>query len=372
MNKNTNPILDRIMYISIPEDSEQEINGFRIDSSILMPIEIPVGETDWQMQDLSWEMIVAAMLKIFAWDPFHKDIEYYRSFIHAVQPNINEEMAQTGIIKAGKKDYEIAEEIFLALANYKPDIEQNLTNLALVFEEQAELYENLKNPELAEKKIEEAFKTYKRAVKQHPDSEEVFFNSGNFYLKHGNIEKAVELLNHFLIVTKDSKKKEHVANILKKIKSISADDITLNEAYELIKMGREESGIKKIQQYLSINPDIWNAWFLLGWAYRRLGDYQNGKEALLECLALNDENVDTYNELSICYLELGEYIECKKKLTKALRLDGENIKIISNFGILALKENNPEEAMGFFRTVLETEPDDEIAQKYLNFLGKKK
>ncbi|MCK5153178.1 MAG: tetratricopeptide repeat protein [Spirochaetales bacterium] len=371
MNKNINPILDRIMYVSIPEDSEQEINGFQIDSSVLMPIEIPIGETDWQMQDLSWEMIVAAMLKIFAWDPSHKDIEYYRSFIQAVQPDINEEMTQTGIIKAGKKDYEIAEEIFRALANYKPDIEQNLTNLALVFEEQAELYSNLNNPDLAEKKIEEAFKTYKRAIKQHPESEEIFYNSGNFYLKHGNVEKSVELLNHFLTVTKDSKKKELVSDILKKVKSISVDDRTFNEAYELIKMGREESGIKKILNYISNKPDIWNAWFLLGWAYRRIGNYQKGKEALLECLALNDKNVDTYNELSICFLELGEYNECRKKLAKALRLDGENIKIISNFGILALKESNIEEAMGFFRTVLEIDPDDEIAKKYIEFLSKK-
>ncbi len=57
-----------------------------------------------------------------------------------------------------------------------------------------------------------------------------------------------------------------------------------------------------------------------------------------------------------------------KKLTQALRLDGDNIKIISNFGILALKENNNEEALGFFKTVLEIEPGDSIAQKYIDFL----
>ncbi|MDA3938684.1 MAG: tetratricopeptide repeat protein, partial [Spirochaetia bacterium] len=143
-----------------------------------------------------------------------------------------------------------------------------------------------------------------------------------------------------------------------------------NEAYELIKMGREESGIKTILKYLELNKNVWNAWFLLGWAYRKTGDYKKGKEALLECLALNEENVDTYNELSICYLELGEYRDCRKKLTQALRLDGDNIKIISNFGILALKENNSEEAMGFFRTVLEIDPEDEIAKKYIEFLNK--
>ncbi len=365
------PALSQIIYISIPENAEQKIKGFNIDSSILMPVEIPVGETEWQMQDLSWEMIVAAMLKVFAWDPSHKDISYYRSFIHAVQPGIIEEMTRTGIIKAENKDYEIAEEIFRALSNLEPNIEQNLTNLALVFEEQAELYEDLENHELSEKKVEEAFEIYKKAIKKHPNSEEVMFNGGNFYLKHGNMEKAIYLFDHFVLITKNSGRKNHVISILDKIKKLSANDMMFNESYELIKIGREESGIEKIKSYLTTNSTVWNAWFLLGWAYRRIGDYQKGKGALLECLTLNEENVDTYNELAICLLELGEYRECRKKLTTALRLDGDNIKIISNFGILALKEKNIDEAVGFFKTVLEIEPDDQIAKKYLEFLIKK-
>lgn len=370
MNKNTNPALNRIMYISIPEDTEKEINGFNFDNSILMPVEIPVGETDWQMQNLSQEMIIAAMLKIFAWDPSHENINYYRSFIHAVRPDVNEEMTRSGIIKAKNKDYEIAEEIFRALASFNPAIEQNLTNLALVLEEQAELYENLKNHKLSDKKIEEAFIIYKKAIKMHPNSEEILFNGGNFYLKHENMEKAVYLLDQFISITKNSDKKKHVIGILDKIRKISANDIVFNEAYELIKIGKEESGIDKIKHYLNSNSSVWNAWFLLGWAYRRIGDYHNGKEALMECLNLNEENIDTYNELAICLLELGEYSECRKKLSTALRLDGDNIKIISNFGILSLNENNTNEAIGFFRTVLEIEPDDQIAKEYLKILTK--
>ena len=165
-------------------------------------------------------------------------------------------------------------------------------------------------------------------------------------------------------------KKNHIIAILEKIRNLSADDIVFNEAYELIKIGREESGIAKIKHYLNTNSNVWNAWFLLGWAYRRIGDYKNGKEALLECLTLNEDNVDTYNELAICLLEMGEFSNCRKKLTTALRLDGDNIKIISNFGILALKENKKEEAVGFFRTVLEIDPDDQIAKKYIDFLTK--
>ncbi len=370
MKNKHKPNLEHIIYISIPEDSEQEINGFLIDSTKLMPVEVPAGEENWHIKDLSWEMIIAAMLKIFAWDPEHEDIEYYRNFIKAVRPGINGEMTRTGILKAENKDYGIAEEIFRSLAGFDPSIEQNLINLALVFEEQAELYESMNNHELAEQKTEEAFEIYKSAGDIHPDSEDILFNAGNFFLKHGNMDKAVKLLNRFMTLSDNPEKKIYIAEILEKIKNISSDDLLFNESYELIKIGKENLGIDKIKQYLEDNPDVWNGWFLLGWAYRRIEKYEEGKEALLKCLELNPENVDSYNELAICLLELGEYSECRKKLGTALRLDGENIKIISNFGILSLKENNQEEALGFFRTVLEIEPDDPIALKYIEFLTK--
>ncbi len=370
MKNKQKPNLEQIIYISIPEDTEQNINGFQIDSSRLMPVEVPAGEDNWQIQDLSWEMIIAAMLKIFAWDPDHADINYYRNFIKAVRPSINEEMARTGIIKAENKDYSIAEEIFRSLANFEPAIEQNLINLALVFEEQAEQYKNIDNQKLAELKAEEAFQVYKSALIRYPESEEILFNAGNFYLKHGNMEKAEKLLIHFMSISTNSEKKTYIAGILNKLKEISGDDLLFNESYELIKIGKEDLGIKKIKQYLDDNNTVWNGWFLLGWAYRRIGKYNKGKEALLKCLELNSDNVDTYNELAICLMELGDYSECRKKLSTALRLDGENVKIISNFGILALKEENSEEALGFFRTVLEIEPADKIALNYIDFLTK--
>jgi len=370
MENKIDPKLERIIYISIPEDSQQEIEGFKIDTSILLPIEIPANKTDWQIQDLSWEMIIAGMLKIFAWNSEHKDINYYRNLIDVVKPGLNDEMTRTAILKAESKDFEIAEEIFRALANYHPDIEQNLTNFALILEEQAILYESLKNFQLAEQKTDEAFSIYKKVIKLHPNSETAIFNAGNFYLKHDNMSKATQLLKHYLSITKDPDKQNHVKDILGKIQSLSNEDKIFTEAYELIKIGKEESGIKIIKQYITLNENVWNAWFLLGWAYRRTENYQKGKEALLKCLNLNENNVDTYNELSICYLELGEYTECRKKLAQALRLDGDNIKIISNFGILALKENKPDEALGFFKTVLEIEPNDSIAKKYIDFLLK--
>jgi Tfp pilus assembly protein PilF len=64
-------------------------------------------------------------------------------------------------------------------------------------------------------------------------------------------------------------------------------------------------------------------------------------------------------------MELGDYRAARRELETALREDPENVKIISNLGVLAKKQGDDEEAAGFFRAVLELEPEDPIAREYL-------
>lgn len=49
-----------IVFIKISEDMKKEINGFVVNPDIPLPVENPDGK------ELSWEMIIAAMLKIMA------------------------------------------------------------------------------------------------------------------------------------------------------------------------------------------------------------------------------------------------------------------------------------------------------------------
>jgi Tfp pilus assembly protein PilF len=64
-------------------------------------------------------------------------------------------------------------------------------------------------------------------------------------------------------------------------------------------------------------------------------------------------------------MELGELDKARKELEAALHDDPENVKIISNLGVLALKCGKKDEAAAFFRTVLELNPHDPLAVKYL-------
>ena len=112
---------DSIIFIKLRDDMKRDINGFTVDPAVPLPVEKRTGQDNYDPNDLSWEMIIAAMLKIMAYDRDFEHIDYYRQFIKAVKPDLFKEMTQVGIFKAGNKDFAIAEEIFMALEGLNPD-----------------------------------------------------------------------------------------------------------------------------------------------------------------------------------------------------------------------------------------------------------
>ena len=54
--------IERIIYISLPEDIDRQLENFEIDSSIPLPVEPPPGVSGTELDNLSWEMIISAML----------------------------------------------------------------------------------------------------------------------------------------------------------------------------------------------------------------------------------------------------------------------------------------------------------------------
>lgn len=363
------PQLNNIVYISVPVEMNTDLDGFQIDPTILLPVEIPPGDEELFLENLSWEMIIAAMLKIVAFNPENENIDYYREFILHVKPDIIDELTYTGIVKAKNKDFTVAEEIFLALSNLLPNFLQTRINLALVYEERAEAYTVAEREDFAETYRKKAINSYNSIFEADETFPEAHLNAGYFYLKLEGYTKAKHHFEMYQQYGKDRRKLDEVQSILTKISTRSTQDHLFKEAYDYIKLGKEEEGINRIKEFLDSDPAVSNAWFLLGWAFRRLGKYQDGRDAFFKALQLDKPHCDVLNELAICLMELGEYKESRKHLNDALRLEPENVKIISNMGILALKEDKKEEALDFFKIVLEIDPEDTIAKKYIDFLS---
>ncbi|MCR4790265.1 MAG: tetratricopeptide repeat protein [Treponemataceae bacterium] len=371
--------LDSVFFITLPEDYQLSKNAFKIDTTIPLPIQMTDGNPkDFDMSKLTEEMIYAGILTLLAYEPENQHAQYYRSLINNTKPDIKKELTEAAILKAKNEDWDLAEEIFTALHGLDPEDMSVILNTALLFDQKADSYRQTGLNEDADAYDDLAHSYYKKAMVAEPAIPDAFFNAAFFYLKQKNYIKGKDCFETYLTLTKENDesklsdnekyKRSRAMEIVDDISSRNLDDELFKSAYEFIKNEEEEKALEKLNLFLQKNPKVWNAWFMLGWALRRIGRWQDAKDAFSQAISCGADNADTFNELSICCMELEEFDSCRKNLEKALEKDGDNTKVISNLGFLEMKLGNISQAQKYFQTVLEIDPDDLIAKETLKNL----
>jgi tetratricopeptide (TPR) repeat protein len=398
-----NDIQDRIVFLSVPEslrgriesmthhvhddDHHHDHDEFSIDPEIPIPVELAPGESSLNLEELSWEMILSGMLHVIS-ACGEKDMgsqflnvkpgwtDYYRGFVLTLRPDIRGEFTEAAILKAKNGDFDMALEILAALGGLFPRFPPVLLNRALVLEEQAAALEAAGREAAAEEKYVAAEQAYGEVLDTEPPFPDALFNAGHFYLKRRDGRRAKECFTAALAVTAgeaagvpavlDEEKRENAEILLKEIEENGLDDESFREAYDFIRQGNEEAGLASIRSFLERYPSVWNGWFILGWALRRLERWDDALASFRKALELGGDVSDTRNETAICLMELEDFPAARKELETALRDDPDNVKIISNLGVLAMRQGDDDEAAAFFRIVLELEPDDPLAAQFFS------
>lgn len=363
-----NDILNRVRFLSVPESLRVKIedsNDFSIDPNIPIPAEIPEGKEFLDVKELTWEMITAGMLRVIQSGQMPERHDYYRRFVLTLRPGILGEFTEAAIFKAHNGDFDLALTILDMLAGLFPHLPSVLLNRALVLEERAM---HCKEQD-RQKAVEETQAAYQQAMSVTPLFPDAFFNAGLFYLEQKDFAQALNYLSQYLEIADNEEKKEYAQKIIKDIEANGLDDEDFSRAYELLMQDREEEGLKHIKEFIENHPKVWNGWFMLGWALRRLKRWEDGAAAFKQALELGGKNSDTHNECAICLMETGDLKGARRELEAALHDDPENVKIISNLGVLAMRSGDNPQAAAFFRTVLELSPEDPLAKKYLRGWG---
>lgn len=336
--------MEDVVYITLPETMRQEINGFMVDPSRRIPLQLKPGQTTIESSDeIGIEMIMAGLLKVVAWEPDHKDFPYYRDFILALQPDAPKELNLAAIAKAKSKDYDFSEELFLAINHLSPE-PSTFINLAVIYGERAAVLDTEGKREEADYYQEKLLRILSDGLKQFPDDTDLLAEIGTFNLYQGNMEIARDYLERYLELAPDSPRRKQISNMMGDVKEKLDDNRIIMQAYDEIQMGNEDKALELLRDFVKDNPKVWNAWFLTGWAHRRREEYQQGQEAFMKCLELGETSSDIYNELAICTLEVGDRELAKSYLDIALDLDPENVKILTNLAFLHLRDDEYDQA----------------------------
>lgn len=375
--------LESIYFISIPENFTSSQTQLKIDPKIKLPVQKKVDEApgEFNPKEITTEQILAGILTVLAYDKKNENLDYYREIVKQVKPNIKKELCEAAILKTKNEDFELAEEIFLALLGLDSEDPALILNMALFLDQRADSYRNAGLNDDADAYDSDAQSYYTKAMSVEPPLADVYFNVGFFYMKQHKYREAKDAFETYIALTCDVNdedlgengvyKKERAQEIINFINEQNVDDEYFRAAYDLISHGQEEKGLEQIRLFIANNPKVWNAWFLLGWGLRRLERFSDAKQAFLECLRVGgDKNPDTYNELSLCYIQEKNFDEAQKCLLKALGMEPENTKVISNLGYLALAQGDVQGARNYFQTVLEFNPKDTIAAAELLKLEK--
>ena len=364
--------LERLRFLSVPESLRGLIegdSGFSIDPEIPIPVEIPESEESdkkaFDINELSAEMIIAGMLRVIQAGLMPENLNYYRNFVLAVRPGIFSEFTEAAILKARNGDFEPALEILDILLGLYPLSPSVMLNRALVLEQRSRLSGRQEKKEAAAE-FQAAAEAYENVLSLQPPLPDAFFNAGFFYLDQRNYSRALECFLQYTGFTGEEEKMENARSIIREIETKNLNDENFMEACRLITENRETEGLECIRDFIESHPSVWNGWFVLGWALRRQKRWQDGAAAFKKSIDLGGGGSDTRNELAICLMESGDYKAARTELETALQHDPENIKIISNLGMLALKTGNKDQAAAFFRTVMELDPTDPIAQNFFN------
>ncbi len=374
----SNP-LKSVYFLNLPKDFVLENTKLSFDSSIPLPVQKKDGEEDKEpsVSDITEEQILSGMRTVLAYDLNNKNRDYYRTLVTQARPNIKKELSEAAILKARNEDWDLAEEIWLALHGLDGADKAIILNMAIFYDQRGDALRAHALYEDADAYDDLAQNYYQESMEAEPEMPDAFFNAGFYYLKKHNFPRAKGCFESYLALTSDLKsedlddngtyKRERAQEMIDKISNRKLEDEHFHLAYDLIASGEEEKGLAEIRKFIQDNPAVWNAWFLLGWGLRRLGRFSDALKAFekaRECEG-GDENADTLNELAICQMETGKLDEAQESLVEALSIDPDSTKVISNLGCLFLKRGDKEEAKKYFQTVLEIDPEDKIARAQL-------
>lgn len=311
---------------------------------------------------IQWIKIVDGMLYSIGVDqkmPYRKD---YEKALYDYDLEIENYAWKKGIEMVQNKQLEDGIVYLRAatfLENTRPDL---FYTLAFAYEEKAKSH--LKNKEVgyANSFVVEATRIYEHILNLDEAYSLAYYKLGYHYYQNNLYIKAQLMWEKYLVLGTDENLREEVKVNLKNIK----DEVVYETGYTKILSGNVEEGLEELKELEEHYPSWWNLHFMIGLAYRQLGQFQIAKEKFERVLMLKPHQIDAINELGLCYASLNQNIEAIEQFDKILQTQTDNAEVLCNRGVAYLQMNENRRARADFEQAYEIAPEDPIVIACLN------
>jgi tetratricopeptide (TPR) repeat protein len=164
--------------------------------------------------------------------------------------------------------------------------------------------------------MDDAVKSYEKAVSIKPDYADAHFNLGNILRDLGDLDGAIK-------------------SFVKTIEIMPEyDEAQYNLGVTLQELGQLDEAIEQYEKALSINPENTDLILNLGFIYQSLGQIDEAIEQYDNALTIDPDNVKVLNNLGNAHNDLGQLDVAIKCYEKALAIKPDYADVYYNLGFI--------------------------------------
>ena len=355
---------EELSFITIKHDSEFKVEGYTIPKEGLqVPIKNEVlvkGIKEKTAQDNINAMSIAdAMIYIIGIDSQFRYNEEYKKFLNAFKNKVNLDLnAYMGYMS--RKYFDIGEYtdslIYLkALITMNNNDINGLYHYAIVCQEVAKKYQKDNDDKAMNDFLLEALNKLEMVIDLDPEFALGYYHLGYHYYNQGQYVKSKVIWEEALKLGLDEDFVAEVQDNLGKMYS----KVEYEEGYTLVFQGKFEEGLEKLLPLEEKYGDWWNLLFMIGLAYKNMGEIENAKEYYEKILRMKPQQVDTLVELALCEASTLNMNRAIELLEAAAKLK-EDPEILCNLGMAYLNVGNFDDANYYIERAYELNPEDEV------------
>ena len=133
-------------------------------------------------------------------------------------------------------------------------------------------------------------------------------------------------------------------------------------------LGELDGAIKSFVKTIEIMPEYDEAQYNLGVTLQELGQLDEAIEQYEKALSINPENADLILNLGFIYQSLGQIDEAIEQYDNALTIDPDNAKVLNNLAVIFRDLDQVDEAIKYFEKALAIKPDYAAVYYNLGFI----
>lgn len=355
---------EELAFITVKKEGEFHLDGYEIPKEGLnVPIKNEVlvkGIKEKTAQDgLNSISIADAMIYIIGIDPEFRYNDEYKKFLTALEKKVNFNVrSYAGYMS--RKYFELGETtdslIYIkALITLYPDDIEGLYNYAIVCQEVATSYQKDGDAKGMNAFLLEAGEKLEKIINMDENFALAYYHLGYHYYNQSQYIKAKVIWEEAI---KHGLDEDIIAEIQENIGKMDYK-VQYEEGYSLVFQGKFEEGLDKLLPLEEQYGDWWNLLFIIGIAYKNMGEMDRAIHYFDKILIIKPNQVDTLVELALCEASSFNMERAVELLEQATKIK-EDPEILCNLGMAYLNTGNIDDAIYYIERAYELNPEDEI------------